>query len=119
MIMARILRRQLPSLSPVRRRGKMRIDRGNASFGRSSHGKPGGAKRRNVRLEPGLVTPKLRFQPRCDGEIPASREQTPCRILRLLGLTILVMGDHKVGEAEAGAAGVIGFEGGNRFLNLP
>ena len=36
---------------------------------RSAHSKPGGAKRRNVRFEPGLVTPKLGFQPRCDGEV--------------------------------------------------
>jgi hypothetical protein len=33
-------------------------------------------------------------------------------------LTILVIGDHKIGEAKTGAASVIGFESGNRFLNL-
>ena len=33
-------------------------------------------------------------------------------------LTILVIGDHKIGESKTGAASVIGFESGNRFLNL-
>ena len=100
-------RRQLPELATAGYRDSARRDEVGRTFTTDAPQCPSSPKRdepisevrscaqpipspavrstRNVHLSPGLVTPNLRLQPRCDGEIPASRQQTPCCILDFSG----------------------------------
>jgi hypothetical protein len=69
-------------------------------------------------LQPRRIAPKLGFQPRRDGEVAPGRHQPSRRIFCLVGLALLPIRNHKISKAETWIAGVVGLEGGNRFVDM-
>ena len=85
----------------------------------SAPGESRHAKRRSICFEPRRISPKLGFQPRRDGEVPPSRHQPLGRVFCLVGLAFLPIGNRQIDKDKTWIAGVVGLEGGNRFVNMP
>ena|ERR1700722_1616966 len=65
------------------------------------------------------IPPKLGFQPRRDSEVAPGRHQPLGRVLGLVSLAFLPIRNHKIDKAKTWNAGVVGLEGGNRFVDMP